>query len=90
MAQPPAGPSAAGLWGRGRLTAALGRSKVLQHLPRHPPQIPMPGDPDVSLEGPTQMDPLDGNLLDVPLGQTPSDGSILDRPPLVDPTIDPY
>lgn len=95
MAQPPAG-----LWGRGRLTAGPGRSKVPWHLPGHPPQMPMPGDPDVSLDGPTQMDPLDGPTWMDLLGQTPFDGSILDGhlldghfldgSPLMDPMIDPY
>ena len=66
MGQPAPGLSAAGLWGRGRLTAAPGRSKVPRHLPRHPPHIHMPGDPDVFLGGPTQMDPLDGPFLDRP------------------------
>lgn len=55
----PCGLSAAGLWGRGRLTAAPGNRKVPQHLPRHPP---VPGDPSMSLDGPF----LDGPFLDGP------------------------
>lgn len=78
MALPPAG-----LWGRGRLTAAPGRSKFLQHLPMQLLLISMHGDPNASPAGPTQMDPLDGppwtDTLDRPLSDGPS---------LMDPMID--